>query len=74
MPKNKKAKAVFAKKASNGIKLKDILNAEFNNKVKIKIHYKSSVLSLWSLKLALINITQSRDIFKRLKHKNQRWV
>jgi hypothetical protein len=36
MPKKRKAKAVLAKKASNGIKLKDILNAEVNNKVKCK--------------------------------------
>ena len=32
MPKNKQAKAVLAKKASNGIKLKDILIAEFLKK------------------------------------------
>jgi hypothetical protein len=36
MPKNKKAKAVLAKKASNEIKLKDILNAELKKKVNPK--------------------------------------
>jgi hypothetical protein len=61
MPKNKNAKAVLAKKASNEIKLKDILNAEFNKKVNRKNsqHRHSENVEIGSL--ALQGISQLRE-------------